>query len=296
MQITCPYCGSRKVIRRGVIPRQRFQCKDKKHPDELPRYFTQEKAIARILLFDIETLPMEIYAWRLGEQNWNPENIIRDWCVLGYSAKWLFEPNPMSGILSSKQAVSRDDKSLVDAIYSLFQQADIIIAHNGDHFDLPKMNTRFLRYDLIPPSPYLTVDTKDAAKRAFGITSNKLDYIAKYLGLPAKLHTDFDLWVRCSKGDTEALAYMQKYNTQDIFVLEDVYVKLRPWIRHPNMSLYVNIEDDEVVCPQCGSDDINWGETYRTTASIFEAFRCNHCGAIGRKKSRRGTTSARSIN
>lgn len=296
MQIICPYCGSRKVIRRGVIPRQRFQCKDKKHPDELPRYFTQEKAIARILLFDIETLPMEIYAWRLGEQNWNPENIIRDWCVLGYSAKWLFEPNPMSGILSSKQAVSRDDKSLVDAIYSLFQQADIIIAHNGDHFDLPKMNTRFLRYDLIPPSPYLTVDTKDAAKRAFGITSNKLDYIAKYLGLPAKLHTDFDLWVRCSKGDTEALAYMQKYNTQDIFVLEDVYVKLRPWIRHPNMSLYVNIEDDEVVCPKCGSDDINWGETYRTTASIFEAFRCNHCGAIGRKKSRRSTTSARSIN
>lgn len=296
MQITCPYCGSRKVIRRGVIPRQRFQCKDKKHPDELPRYFTQEKAIARILLFDIETLPMEIYAWRLGEQNWNPENIIRDWCVLGYSAKWLFEPNPMSGILSSKQAISRDDKSLVDAIYSLFQQADIIIAHNGDHFDLPKMNTRFLRYDLIPPSPYLTVDTKDAAKRAFGITSNKLDYIAKYLGLPAKLHTDFDLWVRCSKGDTEALAYMQKYNTQDIFVLEDVYVKLRPWIRHPNMSLYVNIEDDEIVCPKCGSDDINWGETYRTTASIFEAFRCNHCGAIGRKKSRRSTTSARSIN
>lgn len=249
-----------------------------------------------MLLFDIETLPMEIFSWRLGEQIWSPDNIIRDWCVLGYSAKWLFEAKTMSGILTSKQAINRDDKALVSDIYNLLQQADVVIAHNGDHFDLPKMNTRFLYYDFSPPSPYLTVDTKDTARRAFGFTSNKLDYLARYLGLAVKLETDFALWVKCSKGETEALDYMHKYNTQDIFVLEDVYVKLRPWIRHPNMSLYMNIDSETVVCPKCGSDDIDDGETYRTSASIFEAFRCNNCGAIGRMKSRKSTTAIRSIN
>lgn len=279
-------------MRRGTYPKLRFQCTDKKHPSGTSRYFYGETSVAKVLLFDIETLPMEIYCWRLGDQVYSPENIKRDWCVLGYSAKWLFGTKTMSNIMTSRQAINRDDKTLVKEVYDLLQQADVVIAHNGDHFDLPKMNTRFLYYDMQPPSPYLTVDTRDTAKRAFGFTSNKLDYLAKYLGLPVKLDTDFDLWVRCSNGEGEALDYMHKYNTQDIFVLEDVYVKLRPWIKHPNMSLYMNITEEMAVCPKCGSDDIDWGETYRTTASIFDAFRCNHCGAIGRKKSSRKHTSA----
>lgn len=246
-------------------------------------------------MFDIETLPMEVYAWRLGEQNWSPDNIIRDWCVLGYSAKWLFESDTVSNILTSKQATTRDDKKLTMEIYDLFNQADVIIAHNGDHFDLPKMNTRFLRHGLRPPSPYLSVDTKDACKRAFGFTSNKLDYIAKYLGLPCKYHTDFDLWIRCSLGEQEALDYMHKYNVQDIFVLEDVYAIVRPWIKHPNMALYIDTDADTCACPKCGSLDVEWGETYRTTASVFDAFRCQHCGAVGRKKTKSLTVCTRAI-
>lgn len=301
MLLICPHCGSSKVRRRGLVRREketgvRLECTDKNHPKGVPRYFYQEKAVAKVLLFDIETLPMEVYAWRLGEQNWNPDNIIRDWCVLGYSAKWLFDAKTMSNILTPKQALERDDKSLVDEIYLLLQQADVVIAHNGDHFDLPKMNTRFLRYNMRPPSPYQTVDTRDTAKRAFGFSSNKLDYLAKYLGLPAKLHTDFSLWVQCAKGEKESLDYMHQYNRQDIFVLEDVYVKLRPWIRHPNMSLYMDVGTESKVCPKCGSDDVDLGETYRTTASVFEAFRCNRCGSIGRMKTRQRTTAVRSIN
>ncbi len=142
----------------------------------------------------------------------------------------------------------------------------------------------------------LTTFLQKKAKKAFGFTSNKLDYLAKYLGLPFKLHTDFDLWVRCSKGEPEALDYMHKYNRQDIFVLEDVYVKLRPWIKHPNMSLYMDIDKETTVCPKCGSDDVQSGETYRTSASVFDAFRCNQCGAIGRMRSSKRTTAVRQFN
>lgn len=293
--ITCPYCGSNHVVKRGKHPKLKYQCQDKKHSAALPRYFYNEKSVARVLLFDIETLPGIKRFWRLGEQDWNIESVISDWIVLGYSGKWLFEPKVTSGILSPAEAKARNDKRLVEEIWKMFNEADVIIAHNGDHFDIPRMNTRFLYYDSAIPSPYLTIDTKSTAQRAFGFTSNRLDYLAKYLGLATKLHTDYNLWVRCEAGEKEALTTMNTYNVQDAFVLEDVYVKLRPWIRHPNMSLYMSIDKEDVVCPKCGSDDVDWGETYRTTASIFDAFRCNHCGSIGRMKSRKSTTGVRSF-
>lgn len=281
MKPNCPVCGSYKVQKRGSYPRQRYMCTDPEHGDG-HRYFYGEVSPAKVLLFDIETLPIEMYAWRLGQKIWTPDNIIRDWCVLSYSVKWLFEPSSKSKALTPKQAIIRDDRILVEDIWKYFNEADIIIAHNGDHFDVPKMNTRFLLHGLIPPAPYQTIDTRDVAKKTFGFTSNKLAYLAKYLGLEPKLETDFELWKRCSIGDKEAIEYMRIYNEQDIYTLEEVYIKMRPWIKHPNMSLFQVVSKRVDRCTHCGSDDIDWGLKHRTMARVYDAFRCNNCGAIGR--------------
>jgi predicted RNA-binding Zn-ribbon protein involved in translation (DUF1610 family) len=235
-----------------------------------------------------------MYAWRLGDQIWSPENIIRDWCVLSISFKWLFEAKSFSMALTPKEALAHDDRRLVEKVHEYLEQADIVIAHNGDHFDLPKMNTRFLFWDFPPTSPYISIDTRDTAKKAFGFTSNKLAYLAQYLGLPAKLPTDFDLWVRCAHGDKEAIEYMRVYNEQDIYTLEEVYVRMRPWIKHPNMGLYMDAATTKV-CPRCGSDDLNWGDKYRTSAGIYDAFKCNHCGGSGRAKKSTRTSTTRVV-
>lgn len=289
--IVCPHCRSTKVQKRGSIPRQRYQCVDKLHPEGTPRYFYAERSPARVLVFDIETLPGIKRFWKLGDEDWTIESIIHDWIVLSYSYKWLFEPESSSSVLTPKEALARDDSRLVKDIWDLFNQADIIIAHNGDRFDLPRMNVRFLYYGYMPPTPYLTVDTRSAARRGFDFTSNRLAYLARYLGLESKLETDYMLWVRCEGGDKDALEYMRKYNEQDIYTLEDVYIKLRPWIKHPNMALYVVTDKKVPLCPHCGHDDLEWGYTHRTPARVYEAFRCNNCGAVGRNFSSYLTTT-----
>ena len=76
---------------------------------------------------------------------------------------------------------------------------------------------------------------------------------------------------------------MVEYNKNDVGILEETYVRLRPFIKnHPNVALYVDCE--EPLCRNCGSEDLNWNGFYPTPANKYLAFRCNGCGAIGRSK------------
>lgn len=272
----CPYCHSAHTMIRKRTPRTALQCR------ECGRYFYEEVSPARVLVFDIETLPMIMFAWRLGDETYDPDFIIRDWTVLSYSYKWLFEPDSHSDVLTPQEAIDGNDERLVHAIWELFDQADIILAHNGDNFDVPKMLTRFLKFGLTPPSPYLTIDTRKEAKRVFGFTSNKLAYLARYLGLTPKIKTDFSWWVRCTQGDEKALEDMRIYNEGDIFTLEEVYVMMRPYIKHPNMSLYMDVPKNAHVCPHCGHGKLVWSSYHRTGARVYRSCQCQSCGAWGR--------------
>lgn len=293
MTVVCPICHSTEVMKRGTKPKQRYQCMNPKHMGG-HRYFYNETSLARVLVLDIETLPGWKRFWRLGEEDWNIDSVVYDWMLLSYSAKWLFEPAMMSSILTPKEVWNRDDKRLAKELWKLFHEADIIIAHNGDNFDIPKVVGRFLEYGYVPPAPFQTIDTKKESARMFGETSNKLDWLARKLGLPTKLPTDYSLWLKCEAGEQEALDYMLAYNEQDIFTLEDVYIHMRPWIKHPNMSLFVVTDPDTFLCPHCGSDDLDWSEgmVHRTQARAYQAFRCNNCGAIGRPRESHYSTSS----
>ena len=248
-----------------------------------------------ILVFDIETLPGKKYFWRLGDQDWNIESIIADPCVLSFAAKWLFRPGHYSAILTPKEAATRDDRRVVQGMRNLMEKAQIVIAHNGEKFDAPMLNGRYLLHDMTPPSPYRMIDTLLTSRKVFNLPSNKLDYLAQYLGVGRKRHTDYELWKRCDQGDKGALKEMITYNQQDVYILEDVYVKLRPWIKHPNLSMYINTDKDVHVCGHCTSDDIDWIGEYYTDASVFESFRCNNCGAVGRHFKREKTSLVRVV-
>jgi DNA polymerase III epsilon subunit-like protein len=79
---------------------------------------------------------------------------------------------------------------MIKAFLKVMAQADEIVAHNGDRFDLKWLRTRALLHGLdVMPSPK-TIDTLKWAKRYFNFNSNKLDYIAKYLGVGQKMGAD----------------------------------------------------------------------------------------------------------
>jgi len=240
-----------------------------------------------VLLFDIETAPLNAAVWGLWKQNVNLEQIYSEWFMLTWSAKWLYDDKVYSGRLTKQEALDQDDSRITKEIWEFIDYADIIIAHNAWRFDVPRLNTRFLLNGFNPPSPYQVIDTLKVAKKSFGFSSNKLDFIARQLGLegkadPGGMKTWNDI-VR--SGDEEALKRMSSYNDKDVLVLEDVYVKLRPWIKsHPNMSLYYG--DIETRCPNCGSNKLSWDEDkfYVTPMNKYSAVRCDECGAVGRAR------------
>lgn len=244
------------------------------------------KSAAKILILDIETAPTLAYTWGAWNQNIHPEQIESDWFVLTWAAKWIFENKVYSGKLTSKEALQEDDKRIMQSMWKLLDEADIVIAHNADKFDIPRINTRFLVHGIKPPMAYLVIDTLKHIRKQFSFTHNKLDYVNKLLGLPRKKeNSGMPMWVACRKGDTKALKEMHDYNVEDVRILEETYLKIRAWIKpHPNLGLHI-CDTELSRCPTCGSDKIEeHDKLYHTTAGVYKAFRCGECGSTGRMR------------
>lgn len=236
-----------------------------------------------VLILDIETAPLLVRCWGLWKQNINTDAIVKDWFILTWAVKWLNESEVYSGRVTPKEALVGDDGRISNDIWQFVEKADVIIAHNGRRFDMPRLNTRFILNQLGPPAPYAQIDTLDIARRNFAYSSNKLDYINKLFQIDRKMETNFKLWDDCCEGDEVALAMMEAYNKNDVGILEEHYYIVRPWIKsHPNMGLFV--EGDGAKCPSCGGTDIRWlDKFYTTSVNKYSCFRCE-CGAIGRSR------------
>lgn len=237
----------------------------------------------KVLIIDIETTPMQVHTWGTWKQRIGHEQIINDWIMLSYSAKWLFDSKVYSSVLTPKEVLARDDSRISRELWKLFDMADVLIGHNALQFDVPKAQTRFLINKLAPPSPFRVIDTYQVAKKYFRFGSNKLDYIGQLILNDRKIHTEYQLWLDCLAGIPEALERMLKYNEKDVLLEEEAYVFLRPFIKgHPNMAIYQ--ESIEPTCPTCGSTNIDECGHYFTTVNRYLAFRCKDCGAICRSR------------
>ena len=162
-------------------------------------------------------------------------------------------------------------------------QADIVIAHNGKRFDVPKNEFKIHSCWTTPNfSLYSDRYKRSCSQTIWFLVQINLTLQPGYFNIEHKDDTDFDLWKRCIAGDQEALDYMETYNRKDVLILEQVYLKLRPWIKnHPNIGLY--LEEDNMVCPTCGSNHLVEDNTFHyTSVNKYKVMRCIDCGAISR--------------
>lgn len=238
--------------------------------------------MSKVLLFDIETAPIIGPSWQIRESDvlW----VIQDWYMLCFSWKWLGEKKTHVLTLQDFKLHKKEpenDLELMKKLHQLFDEADIVIGHNSDRFDIRKANARFILNGLHPPSPYLTVDTLKIARKHFSFTSNRLDHLGDYLGVGRKIKTDINLWKRCMAGDPKAFKEMARYNVQDVKLLEDVYLKLLPWAStHPNMAVLEQIPD---ACPRCGKlGTMKLRGKYATKTMIKLNVQCQSCFAYSK--------------
>jgi hypothetical protein len=234
----------------------------------------------RILIWDLENSPNLGYYW---DKPWET-NIIKNekaWYMLSFAYKWYGESKVHCKALCDYplyDANLENDYYLVKDLHKLMSEADVLVAHNGDQFDIRKAQARFLRYGMPPPSPFKTVDTLRVARTYFKLDSNRLGDLGEYLGLGGKLvHTGFNLWERCMRGDRKAWALMKRYNKRDVVLLEKVYECLRPYMkRHPSLTLY---DHDEGKCPTCLGGPLQKRGEMVALSRKYQRFQCQACGS-----------------
>jgi uncharacterized protein YprB with RNaseH-like and TPR domain len=224
----------------------------------------------KILLYDIETTPNVSYTWGVYEQN--VIDIKEQSYILSFAYKWLGDKSVKAYCLNDFKG---DKKKLILKLHELFNEADIIVAHNGSKFDVKISNREFVKYNLTPPSPYKIVDTLSLAYSKFRFQSNKLNDLGVFLGLGSKVDTGgFSLWLACMNNEGWAWKKMVKYNKQDVTLLEKVYLRLRPYMTtHPSIAI-----QNGYVCPLCGSKDVvSQGWKIMTTYKRKQ-YQCKSCG------------------
>jgi hypothetical protein len=226
---------------------------------------------AKILLLDIETAPNRAYVWGTWKQNINPDWIDAAGYVLCWTAKWLGQKE-----VTFHRLKNGKHKNLLGPIHKMLGEASAVIHYNGTSFDIPTLNKEFITHGFTPPSPYKQIDLLLTMREKFRFPSNKLDYICKTLSIGEKLrHAGPQLWLDCMADDKDAWERMEEYNRRDVVLLEDLYLKLLPWIRnHPNRAAMTGL----AVCPTCGSDDFTRHGTYLANQYKYERFKCNGCG------------------
>lgn len=234
---------------------------------------------ARILYIDVENAPCIAAVFGRFNINLTQNNIIENGGQI-ISAVWMWEgSDKLHGvIMTPEEAKNRDDSRVIANIYEAIENSDIIVAQNGDRFDLPKFKTRCIVNGFPPPKKLRTVDTLKIAKQ-LGFPSNRLDALGDYLGVGRKIeNSGISLWIECLKGNKKALDEMYEYNKQDVLLLRDVYMKIRAYdARHPNLGNYYNDENSR--CTVCGSTNVyQTGNSVFTQVSEYSEVQCNNCG------------------
>jgi transposase-like protein len=243
----------------------------------------------KVLVFDLECSAELSYHFGRYKVNIPEAFNVRPSYLLSFSAKWLGQDDIVTIGLPYYDDYHPDkhcDKRLCEDLHKLLSEADILVAHNLVNFDWKVAQTRFLLngLDVIPPNKL--VDTLNIAKQNFRFPTNKLETLAKHLGVGEKMqHSGASLWVDCVAGKQEAWLEMLEYNTIDVEVLEKVYLKLRPYDKkHPNVSMYFT-DRTERRCVCCGSTDLSLTDKKSFTGlSQFAVYQCNSCGKHSRSR------------
>jgi DNA polymerase elongation subunit (family B) len=233
------------------------------------------------LYFDIETAPNIGFFWQSGfKLNIGPQNIIKERAIICICYKWEDSKETFAFSWDSKQC----DKKMLQDFIKVLNTADEIVGHNGDKFDLAWVRTRCLYHGIELFPSYVTIDTLKVARSKFKFNSNKLNYIATFLGIGQKIKTDYDLWKNIVLNkDKSAMVKMIKYCKMDVILLEKVHKALSNHI--PAKTHYgVIFGQDKGSCPECGSDDLmKHSRAILTSGTIKIILQCKTCGKFHRK-------------
>ena len=233
------------------------------------------------LYFDCEVSANVGLFWQSGfKLQIGTENIIKERAVICICYKWEDDKD----VYYLQWDKNQCDKNLLKEFINVANEADELVGHNGDKFDLAWIRTRCLLHKIDMFPTYNTIDTLKIARSKFKFNSNRLDYIGKFLGLGQKNHTNFDLWKDIMlKNCTKSMNIMIDYCIQDVVLLEKVHKALNNHI--PAKTHYgVIFGGDRGSCPECGSDEVIKNNRRVMASGLVKIqMKCKNCGKLHSK-------------
>lgn len=238
----------------------------------------------RRLFFDIETSPNIGLFFEAGyKKNIGYDSIIKERAIICICYKWEDDKQVQHLHWDKNQS----DKKMLEAFIKVANESDEIVGHNGDRFDLAWIRTRCLFHGIEIFPTYTTIDTLKISRAKFKFNSNKLDYIASFLGMGKKIKTEFSMWKKIVlENDKVSLEKMIKYCKMDVVLLEKVFKKLANHIP-PKTHYGLIFNSDRQDCPECGSDHIVVSKHRISSVGTKKIqFLCRTCGKYHTKTAR----------
>ncbi len=239
----------------------------------------------KVLILDIETAPLLVYVWGIHDQNIGLSQIFKDWHVMAWAAKWLDSPASQTMYMSQEKAKDlQNDKAILEPLWKLLDEADVVITQNGKNFDGPRLNARFIMHGMKPPSPYRHFDTYQLIKSVAKFTSHSLEYLSdklnkKYKKLSHKKFPGWSLWIQCLSGNKDAWAEMKTYNIHDVLATEELATVIRAWAPAKLPALHSTDK-----CGTCGKGPLQKRGIMLTKKKRFIRFQCQNCGKWSKGK------------
>lgn len=176
------------------------------------------------------------------------------------------------------------EEELVRKAWKLLDEADEVMAFNGDRFDDKVLIAAFMRYRLGMPSPYVTIDPFKMSK-AGKFVSHSLNNLCRSLGIPGKAEiTHSSLWRDFIAGDRKAKKLMKEYNNVDVERMFDVFEIVFTYAKtklKTNLSAHRN---GAFCCPHCGSSRLKINRDRTTGTGTYKYYLCLGCGKYPRER------------
>jgi len=227
------------------------------------------------LFFDIETSYCQGWFWRPSfKTSISYDQIIKESAIICICYKWQG-----SDKIHSLKWDKGDDKGMIKKFSEILLDADEVVGHNSDKFDLKWVRTRCLVSGIKSLPEFKSIDTLKISRQKFNFPSNRLDAIGKYLGFGGKKDTGgIQLWHDIiQKNSTKAMGEMISYCKRDVELLEKVYLKLEGYAK-PKTHIGMQSGEDSCSCPQCGSDRTGLNNrTIGVSGQVKCIMKCHDC-------------------
>ena len=161
--------------------------------------------------------------------------------MLSWASKTIGEDGIRSDLITKAELFNESfDRRLVESLIEEIKGHDALVTYFGTGFDNTFMRTRALIMN-IPFPVYGSISHYDVyftARSKLKLHSKRLDSVARALNCRVqKTPVDISVWQKARWGNPQALKYVLDHNRADVEVLEEVYHKLRPFVKVQKRSI-----------------------------------------------------------